>query len=193
MSIFRKKESNSTDKKRYAFFNEKGNILVWYVFMIPIFIGGIGLAVDVANMSAVKSSLQVSLDAATQGTVALSKNQSKGKPRFSTSSAAQAQAVRLYDTNRSGMSKAGYQKEGIPFLMCQKSKTGEGKLVIPSGSKCGFTLSSFSYNPNGGLKNGGYVTMTVSEKADTIFLQALGFDDLTYTVTSTARLTNTYN
>lgn len=187
------KRKKSRELKRFGFLNERGNILIWYVFMIPVFVGGIGLAVDMTNVTAVRTSLQLSLDAATQGTVALSKNQTSGKPRFLTKSQAQAEAVKLYDLNRTGMSKAGQVKEGIPFLQCQTKKTGSGTRIVPSGSKCGFTLSSFNYHGNGGLKNGGHITMTVTEKADTMFLGMLGFDDLTYTITSTARLTNTYN
>jgi hypothetical protein len=54
-------------------------------------------------------------------------------------------------------------------------------------------MKSFSYSTSGGANNGGYLTMTVQEKADTIFMQFLGINELTYTITSTARLTNTYN
>jgi Flp pilus assembly protein TadG len=185
-----KKTETEGRRKLFPFLNEKGNMLVWYVFMFPVFLGAVGLAVDVANVAAVRTSLQVSLDAATQGTVALSKNQATGKPRFTSTALAQAEAIQLYDANRSGMSKAGLYKEGIPFLLCQTSKSGSGTLINPSSSHCGFTLTSFKYSGTGGLKNGGYITMTVQEKADTIFMQFLGFDDLTYTITSTARLTN---
>lgn len=191
-----KKATPKTQKGRrklFPFLNEKGNIVVFYVMMMPVFMGAVALAVDFANVTAVRASLQVSADAATQGTVALSKNQAYGKPRFTSSADARAAAIKLYDANRSGMSQAGnIYKEGIPFLKCQTSKSGDGALVNPN-SHCGFTLTEFKYSSNGGLGNGGYVTMTVQEKADTIFLNFLGFDDLTYTITSTARLTNTYN
>lgn len=190
---FKKRTSDNKNRKLFPSLNEKGNILIWYVFMLPVFVSAVGLAVDFSNVSAMRSSLQLSADAATQGTVALSKNQTKEKPRFTSVTEAKKVAIDLYDANRSGMSKAGQVKESIPFLKCQTKKSGEGKLVIPSNSNCGFTLSSFEYSPNGGLKGGGYLTMTVQEKADTIFLRFLGMNDLTYTITSTARLTNTYN
>lgn len=162
--------------------------------MLPVFIGAVALAVDVANITAMRTSLQVSADAATQGTVALSKNQASGKPRFTSATEAKQAAIKLYDANRSGMSQADSRyKESIPFLKCQTSKASStGTLVIPN-SGCGFTLTEFKYSSTGGLNNGGYVTMTVQEKADTIFLQFLGMNELTYTITSTARLTNTYN
>lgn len=170
-------------------------MLVWYIFMMPVFMGAVALAVDVSNITAMRTSLQVSADAATQGTVALSKNQASGKPRFNSSTEAKQAAIKLYDANRSGMAKADSRfKESIPFLQCQTSKASStGTLVTPTTSKCGFTLTEFKYSSTGGLNNGGYVTLTVQEKADTIFLQFLGMKDLTYTITSTARLTNTYN
>ena len=170
-------------------------MLVWYIFMMPVFMGAVALAVDVSNITAMRTSLQVSADAATQGTVALSKNQASGKPRFTSSTEAKQSAIKLYDANRSGMAKADSRfKESIPFLQCQTSKASSaGTLVTPPNSKCGFTLTEFKYSSTGGLNNGGYVTLTVQEKADTIFLQFLGMKDLTYTITSTARLTNTYN
>lgn len=190
-----KQSTQKTRKRIFPFLNEKGNILIWYIFMLPVFIGGVALAVDVANITAMRTSLQLSADAATQGTVALSKNQASGKPRFTSSSEAKASAIKLYDANRSGMSKAGSQyKESIPFLKCQTVKASSaGTLVTPPNSGCGFTLTEFKYSSTGGLNNGGYITLTVQEKADTIFLQFLGMNDLTYTITSTARLTNTYN
>lgn len=182
-------------RKVFPFLNEKGNMLIWYIFMLPVFIGAVALAVDVANITSMRTSLQVSADAATQGTVALSKNQTSGKPRFNSTAEAEQAAINLYDANRSGMAKAGSRyKEGIPFLKCQTSKsTSLGTLITPPNSGCGFTLTEFKYSSVGGLNNGGYITMTVQEKADTIFLQFLGMKDLTYTITSTARLTNTYN
>lgn len=194
--MFRHKETTSVSspqKKRKGFLNEKGNMLVWYVMMFPVFIGAVALAVDVTNIAAVRASLQVSADAATQGAVSMSQNQANGKPRYVSTVDAKNQAIMLYDANRSGMSKAGRYKEGIPFLKCQTSSTGNGSLVTPSNSHCGFTMVSFEYSPDGGLKKGGYLTMTVQEKADTMFMQFLGLDDLTYTITSTARLTNSYN
>lgn len=191
------KNTNAKRNKKllFPFLNEKGNMLIWYIFMLPVFIGAVALAVDVANITAMRTSLQVSADAATQGTVALSKNQASGKPRFNSASEAQQSAIKLYDANRSGMAKAGSRyKESIPFLKCQTSKaSSSGTLITPPNSGCGFTLTEFKYSSTGGLNNGGYVTMTVQEKADTIFLQFLGMNDLTYTITSTARLTNTYN
>lgn len=178
--------------KIFPFLNEKGNMLIWYIFMLPVFIGAVALAVDVSNITAMRTSLQLSADAATQGTVALSKNQTSGKPRFNSLAEAQQSAINLYDANRSGMAKAGRVKEGIPFLKCQTVRANNtGTLIIPPNSGCGFTLTEFKYSSTGGLNNGGYVTMTVQEKADTIFLHFLGMNDLTYTVTSTARLTNT--
>lgn len=170
-------------------------MLIWYVFMLPVFIGAVALAVDVSNITAMRTSLQLSADAATQGTVALSKNQTGGKPRFDSDMDAEQSAINLYDANRSGMAKAGSRyKESIPFLKCQTSpSTSKGTLIIPPNSRCGFTLTDFRYSSDGGLNNGGYITMTVQEKADTIFLQFLGMKDLTYTITSTARLTNTNN
>ena len=190
-----KKTNPEGRRKLFPFLNEKGNMLIWYIFMFPVFCGAVGLAVDVANVAAVRASLQVSADAATQGTVALSKNQGSGKPRFASANEAQAAAIKLYDANRSGMSQAGSRyKEGIPFLKCQTAKAGTtGTLVNPSSSRCGFTLTEFKYSSTGGLNNGGYLTMTVKEKANTIFLKFLGMNELTYTITSTARLTSTYN
>lgn len=190
-----KKTNPKKVRKILPFLNEKGNMLVWYIFMMPVFMGAVALAVDVSNITAMRTSLQVSADAATQGTVALSKNQASGKPRFNSATEAKQAAIKLYDANRSGMAKADSRfKESIPFLQCQTSKAGSaGTLVTPPNSKCGFTLTEFKYSSTGGLNNGGYVTMTVQEKADTIFLQFLGMDELTYTITSTARLTNTYN
>lgn len=163
--------------------------------MLPVFIGAVALAVDVSNITAMRTSLQLSADAATQGTVALSKNQTNGKPSFNSIEEAEQSAINLYDANRSGMAKAGSRyKEGIPFLKCQKDRANHiGTLIIPPNSACGFTLVSFNYSPTGSLNNGGYITMTVQEKADTIFLHFLGMNDLTYTITSTARLTNTNN
>lgn len=191
--FMKKKKGTETIKKPKRFLNEKGNILIFYIFMMPIFLGAVGLAVDMANVAAVRASLQASADAATQGTVALSKNQASGKPRFTSTDEAQQAAVKLYDANRSGMSgNSSRYKEGIPLLKCQTASAG-GTLVTPTGSHCGFTLSEFKYSSNGGLNNGGYLTMTVKEKANTIFLQVLGMKELTYTITSTARLTNTYN
>lgn len=188
-----KKTETKRHRKLFPFLNERGNILVWYVMMFPVFLGGVGVAVDFANVTAVRVSLQASLDAAAQGTVALSKNQASGKPRFTSAALAQSEAIKLYDANRSGISQAGRVKEGIPFLICQTTKTGSGTLVTPSGSRCGFTLTSFKYSGTGAGSPNDYLTITVKEKADTIFLKILGFDDLTYTITSTARLTNTYN
>lgn len=169
--------------------NERGNMLVWYVFMTPVFLGAVGLAIDASLMASTASSLQTSLDAATQGTVSLSKNQASGKPRLSTTEARNS-LIRLYDANRSGMYSDRSNSEGIPFLICQNSGANT---VRGSASNCGFKLTEFRYSPNGGLSNGGYLTVTVQEKADTIFLQVLGFNDLTYTVTSTSRLTNSFN
>lgn len=193
--MFRTKNPTTTGhRKLFPFLNEKGNMLVWYIMMLPVFVGAVALGVDVANITAMRTSLQVSADAATQGTVALSKNQASGKPRFNNSYEAQAAAIKLYDANRSGMAQADKKyKESIPFLKCQTSKSGTGVLVTPPNSHCGFTLTEFKYSSNGGLNNGGYITLTVQEKADTIFLQFLGMNELTYTITSTARLTNTYN
>lgn len=193
--MFRQKKTaaGSPEKKRRRFLNEKGNMLVWYVMMFPVFIGAVALAVDVANITAVRASLQVSADAATQGAVSMSQNQANGKPRYLSAVDAKNQAVMLYDANRTGMSKAGSVKEGIPFLKCQTSSTDEGTLITPPNSHCGFTMVSFQYSPSGELNKGGYLTMTVQEKADTMFMHFLGLDDLTYTITSTARLTNTYN
>lgn len=188
-------EERERTNSRFPFLNEKGHMLVWYLMMFPVMMAGVGLAVDTANVASMRASLQVSADAATQGTVAMSKNQGSGKPRFSSTAEAKEQALLLYDANRSGMSQAGVkQKEGIPFIICQTATNkGKGSLVTPKGSKCGYTLTEFKYSTTGGINNGGYLTMTVQEKADTIFLQFLGFDDLTYTITSTARLTGTYN
>lgn len=189
---------DSKKKKRFVFLNEKGNILIWYLMMFPVFMGGIGLAVDVSNIAAMRASLQASADAATQGAVSMSQNQASGKPRFNTTAEAQSAVIKIYDANRSGMSQAGRQKESIPFLKCndftlEKGEAFMGTPIKPPISKCGFILKSFTYSTTGGPNNGGYLTVTVQEKADTIFLQFLGFDDLTYTITSTARLTNTYN
>lgn len=188
-----KKTFQNGRRKLFPFLNEKGNMLVWYVMMLPVFIGAVALAVDVANITAMRTSLQLSADAATQGAVALSKNQASGKPRYNTAHEAQTEAIKLYDANRSGMSRADERyKESIPLLKCQNTAS-EGVIVKPPYSGCGFTLTEFKYSPSGGLNKGGYVTMTVQEKAHTIFLQFLGMDELTYTITSTARLTNTYN
>lgn len=166
--------------------NERGNILVWYVFMMPVFLSAVGLAVDTSIMASTKSSLQTSLDSATQGTLALSKNQTDGaKPRL-TSAEARASVVRLYDANRSGIYADRSNSEGIPFLICQ----GGNNAPV---SKCGYALTGFKYSAAGALATGDYLTVTVQEKADTIFLSFLGMDNITYTVTSTSRLTNSFN
>ena len=166
--------------------NERGNMLVWYIFMMPVFLSAVGLAVDTSIMASTKSSLQTSLDSATQGTLALSKNQTDGgKPRMTTVEAQQS-VIRLYDANRSGIYADRTNSEGIPFLKCQAG----GNAPV---SKCGFLIKEFKYSGSGNLAAGDYLTVTVQEKADTIFIQFLGFDDITYTMTSTSRLTNSYN
>jgi hypothetical protein len=177
--------------------NERGNMLIWYIFMMPVFLAAVGLAVDMSIVASTKASLQTSLDAATQGTIALSKNQTSGKPRMS-SAEARASVIKLYDANRSGI-YADKKTEGVPFLKCKYSGTG---VVSGPQSGCNFIVTKFAYNSNGGLRNAdqgglrsqrdGYLTVTVQEKANTLFLHMLGFNNLTYTITSTARLTNTY-
>lgn len=169
--------------------NERGN-LGWWIVMMPVFLAAMGMAVDMANVQAVRTTLQSSLDSATQGAVANSQNQASGKPRYLNSNDARKEVLRLYDINRTGLNDGKRVKDGIPFLICQKSGT---KVVIPDNSKCGFKVTDFKYHSSGGLDKGGYLTVTVQEKADTIFLKILGFEDLTYTFTSTARLTNTHN
>lgn len=176
---------------------ERGNVLVFYVMMFPVFLALIGLAIDGSVIASTQAQLQSSLDAAVQGTVALSKNQTgtSNQPRLSYAEA-HASVVKLYDSNRSGMySDRANRSESIPFLQCQTSSPSGGSVdLIEPGpiSHCGFTMLPISYSPTGSLKNGGYLTVTVKEKASTIFLQFLGINDLTYTVTSTARLTQSY-
>ena len=192
--MFRSLSAKKTPRKQrklFPFLNEKGNMLVFYVLMMPVFLGAVGLAVDTANIAAVRTSLQLSADAATQGAVAASPDQPGGIPRYPDAYSAEQRAIQIYDNNRFGMSQSKGAQNPIPLLKCQTSATGGGTLIIPSTSHCGFTITNFQYNPSG--PTNGYLTMTVQEKANTIFLQVLGFKDLTYTITSTARLTNTYN
>jgi Flp pilus assembly protein TadG len=177
-------------KRTKSSLNEKGNMLIWYIFMMPVFLAAVGLAVDTSIVSSNRASLQTSLDAATQGTTALSKNQTDGgKPRL-TNAQARASVIKLYDANRSGIYADRAKSEGVPFIICQP---GGGSVVVAPSSKCNFKITTFSYSTNGQLANGGYLTVTVQEQANTVFLKFLGIDTLTYTITSTSRLTNTFN
>lgn len=180
-------------KKIKSYLNENGNILVFYIFMFPVFFGAVGLAVDMSNVASMRSSLQASLDTATQGTLSESQNQTSGKPKFASAAAAKAETLRLYDMNRDGMSNAGRVKEGIPFLKCQTTPASSGATLVKPASNCPFTMTEFKYSTTGGLNGGGYITITVQEKADTLFLKMIGITDLTYSISSTARLTNSYN
>jgi hypothetical protein len=167
--------------------DDKASMLIWYFLMTPVFISAVGLAIDGSIMAATKSGLQTSLDAATQGTVALYENQKDGgQPTLSQAEATQS-IIRLYDANRRGTYSGAKATDGVPFIICQ----GAGAVSAPSG--CGFIIKDVKYSREGSLTNNGYLSVTVEEKADTIFLGFLGYDDMTYTVTSTARLTNTYN
>lgn len=181
---------------------ERGNVLVFYVMMFPVFLALTGLAVDGSIVASTQAQLQSSLDAAVQGTVALSKNQTgTGENPRLTYLEAKQNVVRLYDSNRAGMYSDRSSNTGsVPFLQCQTYERGEtGSLpsinLIEPGpiSQCGFQMLPISYSQNGSLRNGGYLTVTVREKASTIFLQFIGINDLTYTVTSTARLTQSYD
>ena len=170
---------------------EKGTILIWYVMMFPVLLAFAAIAIDTSMIYSTRTQLQASLDAATQSTIAMSQNQEGGSPRLSRDEARNL-VLRLYDANRSGLYDNRNTAQ-IPFLQCQESPISGGTLVVVnSGSACGFTLSDFRYSPTGALANGGYLTVTVQEKADTIFLHILGFNDLTYTITSTARLTESF-
>ncbi len=175
--------------------NEKGSILVFYVLMFPVFLALAGVAIDGSIVASTQAQLQSALDAATQGTVALSKNQTgtSNRPQLTYNEAKQ-NVVRLYDANRSGIYSDRSNSESIPFLQCQTSAPeGGATLQTAPQSNCSFAMYPIKYSPTGNLANGGYLTVTVQEKADTIFLQFLGINHLTYTITSTARLTESYN
>lgn len=171
---------------------EKGTILIWYVMMFPVLLAFAAIAIDTSMIYSTRTQLQASLDAATQSTTAMSQNQEGGTPQLSQNEARDL-VLRLYDANRTGLYDNRNTTQ-IPFLQCQESPVRGGTLVVVNtGSGCGFTLSEFRYSPTGSLANGGYLTVTVQEKAETIFLHVLGFDDLTYTITSTSRLTESFN
>jgi hypothetical protein len=163
---------------------EKGNMLIWYVFMMPVFLSFVGLAVDFSIAVSSRTGLQASLDAATQGTVALSKNASSGKPRLSDSEA-RASVVNLYDRNRSGVYAQKGENGGVPFMTCRGTTPGPV-------SGCAFNIADFKYKTDGGLQNtnDGYLSVTVKEEVDTIFLSFLGMDSITISINSTARLSS---
>jgi len=169
--------------------DDKASMLVWYLLMMPVFISAVGLAIDGSIMASTKSGLQTSLDAATQGTVALYKNQQDGGQPTLSQGEARSSIISLYDANRRGTYAGAKATDGVPFIKCQ----GGGSSAVSAPSGCGFVLKDVKYSREGNLTNNGYLSATVEEKADTIFLRFLGVDEITYTVTSTARLTNTYN
>lgn len=174
---------------------ERGNLLIFYVMLIPVFIALLAIAVDTQAAFSTRDNIQSAVDASTQGTLALSKNRTDGNQPSLTQEEARNAFVNLYDMNRAGTNTNGRK---IPFIVCQTSNNAVELrgLEIPA-SNCGFTVSRFSYSPAtrvGASHTGSYLTVTIQERVSTIFLHTLGtrFDDLTHTVSSSSRLTNSW-
>lgn len=177
---------------------ETGNNIIWFVFMTPLFVALIGVAVDTSAATAMKNNLQNALDAASQSTLALSRPLPGAIYPSLPYNEAYTSFLALYDENRVGIDKRDYTDGGVKFLSCSDQRDIAGTnevLIFPQMSGCPFVLKDFNYIPDGGLGTTmeGYLTATVAEKIPTMFLSFLGINEITVTSTTTARLTYSFD
>ena len=171
---------------------ESGSTLVLYIMWMPLLIGVFGVGVDSAIGAYTQSTLQSSLDTATQSALSRAVNPGTNgnttfKPKLTTE-AARNYTISFYDTNRSGGEN--------PFLQCQTSimtpsedaeiTYRDFKFVSPP-SGCGYTEGTFRMTTSG---NKVELTTNVLETSSTVFLHAIGVPELKYNITSSARVTH---
>lgn len=183
-----------TERKQHR---EKGNSLVVYVLWMPLLFGSFGVAVDSAIGIYTNSTLQSAMDTGTQSALSRATNPGTGgnttaNPQL-TSTNAHNYFIQFYDANRTD---TGSNNKN-PFLICQTSvapkDTGDSyaKLITNAPSRCAWTENSFSVAQNQSKKT---IDMTtrVTEKSAPVFIHILGIKQVTYHLTSSARVTYAY-
>jgi Flp pilus assembly protein TadG len=167
--------------KRRESEQSEATFILWFMLM-PLFLGLMGLGIDVAAANYTKSSLQSALDTATQSAISASRNPPTGTTPQLTSDQARQLIYQIYDTNRYASGKA-------PFLKCQGPNgvpwtEGQTRVTPPSG--CGFTLKAYGYT---GANGRNAVNITITEYSSTTFLRFLGINTQKYEIASKAELT----
>lgn len=176
---------------------ERGNSLVVYVLWMPLLFGSFGVAVDGAIGIYTNSTLQSAMDTGTQSALSRATNPGTGgnttaNPQLTTNNA-HNYFIQLYDANRTD---TGANNKN-PFLICQTSAaamdTGDSyaKLITSAPSHCGWTENSFTYDQNQARKTID-LTTRVTEKSAPVFIHVLGIKQVTYHLTSSARVTYAY-
>jgi Flp pilus assembly protein TadG len=157
---------------------ERGSaVFVWIVVLFPVFFSLFGAAIDVAVAEFTRTSLQTSLDAATQSTISQATNTttSTASPQLSQGQA-RINFVNYFSQN--------LNTSALPWLDC----TGG------SGSSCGFDVTDFQTKTNTVSKQVTSVTVSVHETSTPLFLNAFNIlpGGWQYNLTSTATQTSTY-
>lgn len=171
---------------------ERGNSLVFVVLLMPVFFACFGFAIDIAAATMTTSSLQTNLDSATQSVVSQSRNAyANNRPGLSATEA-RNNMIAYYDANRlSGYKNVNKTSNNNPFLLCQGVAVAPYNIALPSS--CGFKVTSFQYSNTGNLAGGANIRVTVTEKSNTMFLRLIGITELDYSISSDARLGQTFN
>lgn len=178
---------NRLKERRNKNGEESGNTLVLYIMWFPLLMFIFGLAVDSSVATYMNSTLQSSLDAATQSALSRANNpgldgNSSNKPEL-TSAKAQSYVNEIYDVNRKPKSN---------FIICQTNviqpkneKFANPKKITPT-SGCAWTQGNFTLNKHNGQIS---IQTSIVEQSGTTFMHVLGVDKFTYVIKSEARVT----
>lgn len=167
---------------------EQGNTLILYIMLFPVVFSAFGLAIDTTLATFTQTSLQSSLDAATQSSLSRATNPTTGatnttnRPQL-TSDAARNYAVSIYAQNRKGNGEQA-------FVICQRTPVIDGSVTgrLVSGSdRCSWTETSYAYTDRAREIT---IQMSILETSKPVFLQYLGIEEFKYNLTSEATLTH---
>lgn len=160
--------------------NEDGNLLIWYVCAFFVLMGVFGIAVDMSFNTYSRNTLQNSLDSAV--VAAASKTQSTAGGRVVINKAEAKNTIAgLYTQNR----------KSVPDAVClsktkykvTKRQAGEQYM---DAEKC-WVMTDFKVNTAQGT-----ITASVREYKPNYFMRMIGVPTQEMRLTSTARLTHTY-